>query len=115
MLTRKKVAIAKAKPSEAKAIIESALSCERAVDGLRMALSGLWRAQLQRLRSVSCPLVCAEGVPRAAGPLPVAAADPHCIHLKTFNLPPQEKMLVITTEGIVQLGEVIAKGYLKQQ
>jgi hypothetical protein len=45
----------------------------------------------------------------------VAAADPHCIHLKTFNLPPQEKMLVITTEGIVQLGEVIAKGYLKHQ
>jgi len=24
-------------------------------------------------------------------------------------------MLVITTEGIVQLGEVIAKGYLKHQ
>ena len=45
----------------------------------------------------------------------VAAADPHCIHLKTFNLPPQEKMLVITTEGIVQLGEVIAKGYLSKQ
>ena len=41
-----------------------------------------------------------------------AAADPGFIHLKAFNLPPQEKMLVITTEGIVQLGEVIAEGYL---
>ena len=45
----------------------------------------------------------------------VAATDPGFIHLKTFNLPPQEKMLVITTEGIVQLGEVIAKGYLENQ
>jgi len=41
-----------------------------------------------------------------------AAADPGFIHLKAFNLPVQEKMLVITTEGIVQLGEVIAEGYL---
>ncbi len=45
----------------------------------------------------------------------VAATDPHFIHLKAFNLPPQEKMLVITTEGIVRLGEVIAEGYLKNQ
>jgi len=45
----------------------------------------------------------------------VAATDPGFIHLKAFNLPPQEKMLVITTEGIVQLGEVIAKGYLENQ
>ncbi len=45
----------------------------------------------------------------------VAATDTDFIHLKAFNLPPQEKMLVITTEGIVQLGEVIAKGYLKNQ
>ncbi|MBT5846158.1 MAG: hypothetical protein HOH86_06155 [Verrucomicrobiales bacterium] len=45
----------------------------------------------------------------------VAAVDPDFIHLKAFNLPPQEKMLVITTEGIVQLGEVIAKGYLENQ
>ncbi len=34
-------------------------------------------------------------------------------HLKAFNLPPQEKMLVIPPEGIVQLGEVIAEGYLR--
>jgi hypothetical protein len=45
----------------------------------------------------------------------VATTDPHFIHLKSFNLPPQEKMLVITTEGIVRLGEVIAEGYLKNQ
>ena len=45
----------------------------------------------------------------------VAAADANFIHLKTFNLPPQEKMLVITTEGIVRLGEVIANGYLGNQ
>ena len=45
----------------------------------------------------------------------VAAADPAFIHLKAFNLPPQEKKLVITTEGIVQLGELLAKGYLEHQ
>jgi len=45
----------------------------------------------------------------------VAVADANFIHLKTFNLPPQEKMLVITTEGIVRLGEAIAKGFLDNQ
>jgi hypothetical protein len=44
-----------------------------------------------------------------------AEADPAFIHLKAFNLPPQEKKLVITTEGIVQLGEFIAKGYLNSK
>ena len=44
-----------------------------------------------------------------------AEADPAFIHLKAFNLPPQEKKLVITTEGIVQLGEFIAKGYLNNK
>ena len=38
-----------------------------------------------------------------------AEADPAFIHLKAFNLPPQEKKLVISTEGIVQLGEFIAR------
>ena len=41
----------------------------------------------------------------------VSADDPGIIHLKAFDLPPQEKMLVISTEGIVRLGEVIAEGY----
>ena len=45
----------------------------------------------------------------------IAASDPNLIHLKAFNLPPQEKMLVITTGGIVQLGEVMARGYLENQ
>ena len=44
-----------------------------------------------------------------------AAADPTLIHLKAFNLPPQEKKLVISTAGIVELGEFIAKSYLGQQ
>jgi len=42
----------------------------------------------------------------------VAALDPKLVHLKAFNLPPQEKMLVITTDGIVQLGEFLAQSYL---
>ena len=44
-----------------------------------------------------------------------AAADPTLIHLKAFNLPPQEKKLVISTAGIVELGEFIAKSYLGHQ
>ena len=44
-----------------------------------------------------------------------AAADPMLVHLKTFNLPPQEKKLVISTAGIVELGEFIAKSYLGYQ
>ena len=43
----------------------------------------------------------------------VAAADEAIIHLKAFDLPSQEKKLVIDTPGIVRLGEFLAKGYLK--
>ena len=42
----------------------------------------------------------------------IAAADPHLIHIKAFNLPPQEKKLVIDTGGIIELGNLIAKQYL---
>ncbi|MDB4534760.1 sialate O-acetylesterase [Vicingaceae bacterium] len=42
----------------------------------------------------------------------VAAADHNLIHIKAFNLPPQEKKLVINTKGIVKLGELIARSYL---
>jgi hypothetical protein len=42
----------------------------------------------------------------------LAAADPAFIHLKAFNLPPQEEKLVITTAGMVQLGELLAQSYL---
>ncbi len=45
----------------------------------------------------------------------VAASDPKLVHLKAFNLPPQEKMLVITTDGIVQLGEFLAQSYLRNR
>jgi hypothetical protein len=42
----------------------------------------------------------------------LAAADPSFFHIKAFNLPPQQEKLVITTAGIVQLGELLAKSYL---
>jgi len=45
----------------------------------------------------------------------VAASDPAFFHLKAFGLPPQEKMLVITTEGIVQLGNFLAESYLQRR
>ncbi len=45
----------------------------------------------------------------------VAAADSGLIHIKAFDLPKQEKKLVIDTSGIVQLGELIAKRYLAQE
>ena len=37
------------------------------------------------------------------------------VHIKAFDLPPQEKRLVITTEGIVRLGELLANQFLKSQ
>jgi hypothetical protein len=40
------------------------------------------------------------------------ASDEHVIHIKVFDLPEQEKQLVIDTRGIVWLGETIAKKYL---
>jgi hypothetical protein len=45
----------------------------------------------------------------------LAAADAAFIHLKAFTLPPQEEKLVITTAGIVELGEVLARGYLEHR
>lgn len=44
----------------------------------------------------------------------IAAADGNLIHIKAFDLPRQEKQLVLDTAGIVRLGEVIAEDYLKQ-
>ena len=44
-----------------------------------------------------------------------AAADPNLVHIKAFELPAQEKKLVITTEGIVKLGELIGRGYLSRR
>ncbi|HCC99018.1 MAG TPA: hypothetical protein DER64_00705 [Planctomycetaceae bacterium] len=45
----------------------------------------------------------------------VAAADSNFVHIKAFDLPSQEKKLVISTEGIVELGEVIARHFLEQR
>ena len=42
----------------------------------------------------------------------VAALDSHLMHLKAFDLPKQDKKLVLDTTGILHLGEVIAKGFL---
>ena len=44
----------------------------------------------------------------------IAAADPAFIHVKAFDLPAPEEKLVITTAGIVQLGELLARSYFQQ-
>ena len=44
----------------------------------------------------------------------VAAADKHLIHIKAFDLPPQEKRLVLDTQGVLSLGQEMAKSYLAQ-
>ena len=45
----------------------------------------------------------------------IVVTDPYLHHIKAFDLPEQEKKLVISTAGIVELGEVIARGYIAQQ
>ena len=45
----------------------------------------------------------------------IAAADSAFIYIKAFDLPKQEEKLVITTAGIVQLGELLAQSFLKQK
>ena len=45
----------------------------------------------------------------------IAAADPAFIHVKAFDLPAQEEKLVITTPGVVRLGELLAQSYLAHQ
>ena len=42
----------------------------------------------------------------------VAGVDTHLVHIKAFDLPAQEKQLVLDTNGIVQLGELLARRYL---
>lgn len=43
----------------------------------------------------------------------LAAADPAFIHVRAFDLPLQSETLVITTAGIVRLGEYLAQSYLE--
>ena len=45
----------------------------------------------------------------------VAASDDNFIHIKAFDLPAQEKQLVLDANGIVQLGRLIAERYLQQE
>ncbi len=45
----------------------------------------------------------------------LAAADDRLVHIKAFDLPPQEKKLVIDTTGIVELGKLIADAWLAGQ
>jgi hypothetical protein len=45
----------------------------------------------------------------------LAAADPHLIHLKAFDLPEQEEQLVLDTDGIIALGQFLADGYLNRR
>ena len=45
----------------------------------------------------------------------MVGTDSRVQDIKAFNLPPQEKKLVISTAGIVELGEFIAKSYLGHQ
>lgn len=42
----------------------------------------------------------------------LAAADLHTEHVQVFDLPPQEKRLVIDTPGILHLGKRLAEAYL---
>lgn len=44
----------------------------------------------------------------------IAAEDPAFFHLKAFDLLPQQEQLVINTEGIFKLGEILAQGYLRR-
>jgi hypothetical protein len=48
-----------------------------------------------------------------AGIAEIAAADPNMILLQAFDLPEQEKKLVLDTAGVLRLGELIAEGYIK--
>jgi len=45
----------------------------------------------------------------------IATADSAFHHLKAFDLSPHQEKLVITTEGIVKLGELLARSYLEHR
>lgn len=42
-------------------------------------------------------------------------SDSHLIHIKAFDLPPQEKKLVIDSRGMIWLGQRMAREYLDRQ
>ena len=45
----------------------------------------------------------------------LAAADPAFIHVKVFDVVPQQEKLVLNTTGIIKLGESLAQSYLDHQ
>lgn len=45
----------------------------------------------------------------------LAAADPHLIHVRAFDLPGQELKLVLSTAGVVALGKRLAQAYLERR
>ncbi len=53
-----------------------------------------------------------DGIDVTAQLTALAATDPSLIHLSAFGLSPQQDKLVFNTLGIVQLGELLAQGYL---
>ena len=55
------------------------------------------------------------GIDVTAQLMEVAAADPYLIHVKAFDLPAQEKQLVLDTKGVVALGEELARSWLKHR
>ena len=42
----------------------------------------------------------------------IVMGDEHLFQIKTHNIIPQTKKLVISTEGIIQLGNILCKFYL---
>ena len=42
----------------------------------------------------------------------IADADPNLIHVKAFQLPPQAEKLVLDTQAVVELGKLMAQGYI---
>jgi hypothetical protein len=45
----------------------------------------------------------------------LASADDQLVHIKAFDLPPQETQLVLDTAGVVALGEEMAEAFLNTQ
>lgn len=43
----------------------------------------------------------------------LAAADPDLIHVRAFDLPPQDKLLVLDARGVVALGRSLAQAWLE--
>ena len=43
------------------------------------------------------------------------AKDDDATHVRAFQLPPQAKKLVIDSEAIIQLGNILAEAYLKSR